>query len=261
MFAEKQILLFKTITRSSFSKSFGHGIQAIIATLIVLILPEKYWYHTAFRISFLYRLSIIRFKRSISIAHRRAEILNTLLGFLTRANKPFPIPCSLSGFDLLSDATTGTAFCTVHLPLVKVAISAALTNGFKIDAAIVASPNANELMSVWGITQKIPTIQSSSQSLFKAKKILTQNGCVLLMLDAFYGDNYSPNIMHVAGLTGSKAVFFIAELSPNGMIDIQILPFPNPFCTNEIAIAENIQYVSDTVQQVHARYRSQSFWQ
>ena len=261
MFAEKQLLLFKTITKGAFAKSLGHGIQAIIATFIVLVLPEKYWYKTVLRLSYLYRFSFTRPGKNISIAHRRSRILNTLLAFLTRAGKPFPIPCSITGAALLDNPATGIAFCTTHLPLAKVAISAVITRGFKSDTAIVASLNENESMSVWGITQKIPAIKSDSQSLLKAKKILNQKGCVLLMLDEFYGAGYSPNIMHLAGITGAKAIFFLAELNPSGIIDIQILQFPNPFCENETAIAKNIQFVSDAVDQVLARYSSRSFWQ
>jgi len=232
-----------------------------MAACIVLVLPVEYWYKTALRLTFLHRFICIRRHRNISTAFTRAGKLNSLLAYLTRANKPFPIPCTITGLEVLENKNRGTAFCTVHLPLAKVAISAVISNGYHIDAAIVASPTADRLMSVWGITQKIPTIESNKHSLLKAKTILHQNGSVLLMLDALYGEKYSPNIMHLAGKTSAQAIFFLAELNPSGIIDIQILQFPNPYCENETAVAENIQFVSDAVEKVLARYRNRSFWQ
>ena len=261
MFLENKIHIFKTVTKSTFTKGIWHGIQAVIASSIVIFLNEKYWYKTAYWTTYLYYpLSLFKkHKKNNGIAFTRASILNTLLSFLTRANKPFPIPYTISGLELLENNDAGIVFCTTHLPLVKVAISATLTSGFKIDKAIVATPNTQELMPVWGITQKIPTIKSDKLSLLRAKNILSQKGCVLLMLDGYYGGKYSPNIMRLAGKLGSKAIFFLPELKPNGNIDIQIMQLPHPYCENEIAVTNNIQFVSDKVDQLLERYKSQSF--
>jgi hypothetical protein len=212
---------------------------------------EKKWYKIAFGITYIsrFKISQLLFKKK-SIGELRAYDLNNLLALLTRTGRPFPIPYELTLDEV--EHSSGLILCTVHIPLVKVAIRAFMEQPLGIDAAIVGMPTKDNRMAVWGLTERIPVLVKDSFVLLKIKNILSKNGTILLMTDS--GGIYSPNIFHLCGKLGSKIVFFFAELKPNGTICTSFILPPFPNCETEIAITKNIEFLKQKSGEIMNRY-------
>ncbi len=230
-------------------------ISKLIAVCIFTLFPKRQWYKMVFGVSyisrFIIKLTTIN-KNSLGLV--RANNINRLLALLTRSGKSFPIPYRITG-ETQIEHSSGLILCTVHLPLVKVAIMAFMKS-HHVDAVIVGSPTIDNKMGVWGVTERIPVLLSDSSVLLKTKSILAKNGTVVLMVDKDLMGEFSPNIMRLCGKLGAKVMFFFAELKPDGTIDTPFIQAPHPYCESETAIFDNLELMRQTTQEILMRYNS-----
>jgi hypothetical protein len=203
-----------------------------------------------------FKLVEIYFKKK-SLAFMRARDINSLLGFLTRCSRPFPVPYQLIGLDQLSHES-GMVLCTVHLPLIKVTLRGIMDSNIKIDWAIVAVPSKDMKMAVWGITEKIPVLLRSPSVLLKAKTRLLQNESIVLMIDNPSTGVYSKNILLLCNKVHAKLVFFFAEYTPGGLIEARIFEAPHPYCDSMEAIDENLKFLRQKSEEILERYKGHS---
>lgn len=54
------------------------------------------------------------------------------------------------------------------------------------------------------------------------------------------GPSYSLNMLRLARITGARTLFFFTELQPDGQIDVTFSKPPDPFCSTEETIQENL---------------------
>jgi hypothetical protein len=71
---------------------------------------------------------------------------------------------------------------------------------------------------------------------------LLNKGTIVLMADNVASNTISPNIFHLCSKVKSKMVFYFAELKTNGIVETFLVNAPNPYCENEVAIMENIDF-------------------
>lgn len=230
--------------------------KLLLSVFIFTFFPARHWYKVVFKVSFITRF-VTRLKsiNGYSLGLVRASNVNGLLALLTRANIPFPIPYRITGETEIKHAS-GLILCTVHLPLVKVAIMAYMKS-HTVDAVIVGNPTIDNKMAVWGVTDRIPILLSGSSVLLKAKSILSKNGTIVLMVDK--GPNnreYSPNIMKLCGKVGAKVIFFFAELQPDGTIETSFMQAPHPYCKSETDINSNLEIMKKTTNEILMRYNA-----
>ena len=226
------------------------------AILITALLPRKWWYWAAYYCAYAISFFLRKGMYNISQRYTRAERLNTLLALITRCRKAYYIPISIKGFEHCSHPDSGLLLCTVHIPLLKVAIGKMLDNDVHIDAAIAAIPGPNNTMSFWGTTKQVAAILSDSKVLLKVKSILQNNGTVTLMVDRYYGKPISPNIFHLAAKTGTKLAYVLIELLPNGQLVAKVIPPPHTICTDEASVNENIAALKHEMDSLVGRYKS-----
>lgn len=235
--------------------TINHQTFKLIAFCISKLFPEKYWYKIVFFISYFSRFNtrqLVVKKKSLAIV--RGYNINKLLALLTRKKRPFPIPYKIVQSEYTNNES-GLILCTVHLPLAKVAIRAFLENNSKIDAAIVGVPTSDNHMAIWGITNKIPALVKSQFVLLKAKRILEQKGCIVLMIDSGSSNTYSPNILKLGGKIGVRTMFFFAELQPDGTIYSRFVNPPHPYCENEAAINANLDFLKNEATKIVGDYK------
>ncbi len=236
------------------------SIFKLLVHAIAFCFPVEKWYAVVLFIS-----KISRFKLTHIVIKKyplgliKAFDVNTLLSLLTRKGRYFPIPYRIRGLDLL-DHNNGLVLCTVHIPLIKVAICGLIENEFKVDAVIVGEPIPGGKMSVWGITHKIPILLRNLHVLLKAKNLLQKNESVLLMVDQGAFGSYSPNILKLCGKLGSKLVFLFAELQVDGTVETYVTEAPFPYCKNSNEIEENLKYLKQASDEIVLRYQNQSIF-
>ena len=258
LFGRKTIpSLYTQISRGKEDKVYPNYGCVLVAFFIASCFSKKRWYQLALLSTYISRFPywvIHKHKRSMGLI--QASHLNRLLSLLTRTGKQFYIPYSNIG---LADIQPHTRliFCTVHLPLVHVAIRALLEHGIHLDGAIVGVPIKDNLMTVWGLSQKINALTRNNHVLVRAKTLLANNGNIVLMIDMASGNSYSPNIMHFGGMLGAKIVFFFSELTPDGTILNTFYMAPNPYCRNELQIQENISFLKNKHNEILTHYRLQ----
>ena len=99
--------------------------------------PTKRWYEIVYIISNYTKIFFInQTNKNHAKERRRADQINKLLSLLTRSQREFPIPYSFEYLEL-PKSTKGIILCSVHLPLLKVAVKSCLEKGIPIDYALV----------------------------------------------------------------------------------------------------------------------------
>jgi hypothetical protein len=248
---------YRAILRDTEYPNFGRRMAQCLVLVLAFIVPKKYWYHAAWRLSgVLASLSGRRLNKKYSRAFIRAKTLNTILALLTRTGEQFPVDYSLSGSPLLTNNHCGTVIATVHLPLIKVGIAGLLYRGICVDAAIAGSKTIDDKMALWGHREKLPVLYRSAFVLLKAKRLLQQNKKIVLMIDRGLNGGYSDNMLRICGLTKSRLVYALAYLKTNGHVHCRMVEPPHPFCENEHAIKENLRFLNIEVNKIVAKYKS-----
>lgn len=239
----------------------GHSVS-YCGVLIIALLPRQRWYSALWRISRVQAVlmwPILHFT-SYRIDPRRpvpvAWILNYWISRLVSAKGAFPIPIRVKGSELISNLfrnPTGVALCSAHLPLLDACLQALIEIGCP-PAAVVAAPGSliGSWFPVWG-RPVLPGIPSGQAVLLKVRTVLRNRGLVAGLVDPYSGNAYSPNLFRVAQLTGSKIIFVVPELRPNGDIDIEFFLPPDPSCQTEQSIRLNLQVLQSRVDRVLRR--------
>jgi len=178
-------------------------------------------------------------KPTQSIGFNIAYRVNIYLSLLTRFGHPFPINTKKVIWKDSIEKDSGVIYITVHLPLIKVAIAKLIEDGQQIDAGLSASQTPDGRMSFWGITQKVPIIQTGSMSLLKIKSILKNRGSIVMMADTGLSSIIYPNIFHLAAKTNARIMFLMAYLNENGVVEITLSEPPHCQFTTEIQVEEN----------------------
>ncbi|TFF39744.1 hypothetical protein [Mucilaginibacter psychrotolerans] len=143
------------------------------------------------------------------------------MSLLTRKNIAFPIPVIAKGFELFAkERPCGIMLCSVHLPLVKVAIRYLVENGYAPKAAIAGAHHQITAVALWGSTQTIPAIATGPTVLIKMRTILLEGATMVVLVDGAYGESISPNTFLLANQLNADIVFFLAELLPGGTIEV-----------------------------------------
>jgi hypothetical protein len=213
--------------------------------MLTLVLPTKFWYRAAYRTSRL----LAPFASS---SPPEPHILNRILGFMTRTQRPFPIPWKAIGREVLFNTGNpgGVVLCSAHVPLIKVAARAIMEMGYGPTAAIASHPGADGCIGLPGLTERLPVFKTSPTVLLTTRTTLKQRGAVLLLVDTKLGEAYSPNILRLARRTGARVVFFFAKLQPDGHIEVSFKNPPDPFCTSEESIQANLQFLDGEVHRI-----------
>ncbi len=234
------------------------NIKIVTIKVVTRLFSESKWYKMAILITPLSKFFKPFRSKKKSIGFLKAQDLNSFLALMTREQKYFHIPYNISGLEYL-DADCGIILCSVHVPLVKVALRGLIENDIEISAAIVGLPPASNTMSVWGITSKIPIIVRNPFSLLKAKTLLLNKGKLVLMVDDEETNVYSPNIMKLCGKIDAKVVFFFAELNAQNVIDTYFIEAPFSRCRDEEEIKENLIFLRKKHDEILERYAKASF--
>lgn len=249
----RKIFIKTDPAETSATKSFK-----VICSFIVLFYQPGSWYKASFKV---YRLT--RFLRWFSrdkLVHGKREdfqikrvfILNHLLSLLTRTGVPFYIPYE---FDrTLPKGNNGKLLCSTHLPLIKVCMKAMIENNLPINAVVARYPKSDITISVWGMKDGIAALKSDGNVLLKVKTLLTKKSNIGLMIDDLETNQYSPNSLKVAGLTGSNVLFCFAKLNENGTISTWLENAPYPECRTDDEIEENILQLKRKTDQIYQQY-------
>ncbi len=196
--------------------------KKVLAFYITTFHKPENWYFVAFRFTGIisrYKTSPYLNEKSLGIKH--ANLLNSLLSLLTRTRQPFPILIKAEGTGLLmEDRGTGLILCSLHIPLIKVALRHLIENGIIPDVAIAADPEKKGTIAAWGITETIPCIATGPFVLNRAKSVLQKNGFLVALLDSVLGREISPNILTLGNKLKAQVLFILAELTPGGYINV-----------------------------------------
>ncbi len=246
-------LYFKDFTKGRNERNF----LELVVFVLYLLTSLKNLYSRAWKLAFLIENLKMRkrFLRKIifkipssesvlkptqSIGFNIAYRVNIYLSLLTRLGYAFPINTHKNIWkgNIYNDC--GVIYISVHLPLIKVAIAKLIEDGKDIDAGLSASYSVDGKMSFWGITKRIPIIQTGPMSLLRIKSILKNKGSIVMMADTGLYSIIYPNIFHLAAKTNARVMFILAYLNENGVIEINLTEPPHIQFNTEEQIEENI---------------------
>ncbi len=204
-------------------KKLFYAFKKLSVHVITCLLAPSEWYWITYKLTrFTAYASIHKsFMYTNTYELTRAYKLNEMLALFTRKDRYFPIPIKAKGLDVFNKPRpNGLILCSVHIPLSKVALRHLIEAGLQPSVAIAANPGVVDSIAVWGIREKIPAIRTGSFVLNRAKTILKQQGTVVALVDKELGSEFSPNLFKLAHRVQADIVFFMAELLPNGYVEV-----------------------------------------
>lgn len=232
-------------------------LSTIVAKLIMLLLPADKWYKAAFIMSkyYAYVTGPPDERSKNSFRKTQSVKLDTLLFTMASGAKPpliFPIPVRGKGEALLMKSRpNGLLICSVHIPLVIIAMRYLVELGLIPDAILVKSlPKYNDdgYIHIFGTSARIPTILIDSTVLIKVRGILRRGGIVVVLVDEnLSAGNYSPNVFRLAEKLNSDMVYSLVKLQPNGSIEATMFEFPDAASAEEDGVALKINALSEQV--------------
>ena len=191
--------------------------------------------------------------KGFNIANR----VNIYLSLLTRLGHAFPIKTKKVIWKENIEKDCGVIFISVHLPLIKVAIAKLIEDGHEINAALSASLTQDGKMAFWGITKKVPIIQSGAMSLVKVKSILTNKGSIVMMADAGPLSMIYPNIFHLAAKINARILFLFAYLNEKGVIEITLTEPSHSQISDDKQLEKNITDLREAREEILIKYANQ----
>ena len=216
----------------------------LVASLLALVLPTRLWYPAVLRLSKIQAGVVRFFFRGRRDRTLEARILDRWLSLLSRTRCSFPIPWWTADYQALAETAAhedGVIYCTANAPLVSIALRALADLGYeKPSIAVTCQPGAEMASLLAGSPDKLPILEPSIDNLYESHATLLQGGSVLLMADPTQALPYSPGLMRLGQLTGSRVVFVFAELEPDGHIEVEFQTPPDPFCASESSIEANL---------------------
>lgn len=227
----------------------------------VALLPRDSWYAVLWRISRVQAVliwPILRFtpyrrdhRRSLPVAW----MLNHWISQLVSVKGSFPIPIRIKGRELICPLfcdKAGTVLCSAHMPLLDACLQSLIELAYPL--SVIAAPGAlvESKFPVWG-KPALPGLPSGPDVLLKVRTVLRNGRAVAALVDDIDSGAYSPNLFRVARLIRAKVLLFVAELHPNGDIEVEFFLPPDPSCLTEQSIFLNLRALESRVDRVFRR--------
>lgn len=217
---------------------------------IAFVVPERLWYPTVFLIS---RLQALLLGAVIGLTpYRRDARRRMILGWLMHAwlrelvvfGRPFPIPLRTKGKEAVLEAAAnpnGMVICSVHLPLVNLILRGLVDMG-RAPTAVVSGMTVlrNGESPLWGMREGLPVINTDGYVLNKVRHVLQRGGSVFALVDTSQYRSLNPNMLRLVRAVRGQVVFAITELQENGDIQVEFFAPPDPFCSSEMTIEDNL---------------------
>jgi hypothetical protein len=234
-------------------------LKQILAFFIVSFYEPEKWYPVAYKSTRFVAMLETQFipSRRPLFGLNHATLLNTILSLMTRKKIPFPIPVRARGLEIFEkERPNGVILCSLHIPLCKVALRRLIENGFHPDLAITHHRNKNTSIAVWGITDVIPAIKAGPVVFFKARTILNQGKCLLALADPVFGADISPNLFFLAHRLKSQIIYFLAELMPEGDIEVSFFESAIKDAAAEKAVGAQVSELRGYSDHIINRYQN-----
>lgn len=206
----------------------------VTAYLMVHLLPARWWYPTALLFAKMQTIALCPFALSGIYPYRQdidlwknrkrvvmATLLDTWMKRISAFRRPFSIPARTSMEESIREMSRdgkGLILCTVHCFLDDAALRPLAELGLRELTIVTLGREYAEGCPVWGMDRKIPTIYADNSVLLKARSILQRGGSIIILLDRVIGGSLEANMLRLACSIGSRAIFGIPELQPNGEI-------------------------------------------
>lgn len=235
------------------AKAIHAAVGRTVPTFLAALVPPRFWYPAMLHLSgALAPIHKLCSKDPYSTAIHKAHLLQRFIALCTCTQRPFPIAWRASGAELLSNGngSKGIVLCSAHIPLVRMAVTAAVALEAPLSAAVMVNPPKGGQMPVLGTNVHLPTLTAGPAVLLKARSILSSGGSVMLLVDHYTGGAYSPNAFQLAGRVGARMVFFFVELEANGTIAVRFVNPPDPSCATDEGIAANLAALHTEIQNI-----------
>ena len=245
------------ISAKAFMREHSFKLFNQAAGVISHVLPAQWRYWGLLNLC---RLQALVLRPLISLSPYRSDVrrhivvawvMNSWLQPLTRSRRVFPIPIRSHGNEVVLRASknrNGMLICSVHLPLVNSILRPLVDMDCPPTAVVSGDAIGNGKSPVWGLNQGIPVIAPDKNALLRAKTILRKGGSVAALIDPGLGDAYNQNIFRLIGHIGAEVVFATAELQGSGDIVVEYFAPPDPLCSNDVSIVENLQVLKAKIE-------------
>lgn len=210
-------------------------------------LPSTLWFRAALTLCSL-QIHTTRLLGRRDSRLQDALLLDYWLIQLTQSG-PFAIPYTAHGAEHLGhtpDDKCGIVYAGVHLPCYSVAIRSLVDLDAMPDLAIAASVSIDEdgCYPLVGLKEKLPASPPGAGALLRTKRILSENGSVVSMLDSHIGMALTTHLLQLAGRFGARVVLFWTERDPSGAIHVTFAAPPFEVCDTEFKVQANLQAIS-----------------
>ncbi len=162
---------------------------------------------------------------------------------------PYPIPWTLTGADVIeaADPDIGTIYCWIHEPLAEFPLRPYLERGYPPNGIIVADPGriVDGQILVAGLGKRFTAIPADRYALGWARRSLQKGVSVVCLADAQIGGKLYPFVLQLAERVGARVVFQWAKRRPNGVIDVTFVNAPQPYCQDDAAVHENLEFLRE----------------
>jgi len=182
-----------------------------------------------------------------------AWVMNSWLQPLTRSHLVFPIPIRSRGNEVVLRASknrNGMLICSAHLPLINSILRPLVDMDCTPTAVVSGAAQENEQSPVWGLDRGIPVIEPDKNVLLRAKTILRRGGSVAALIDPGLGEAFNQNIFRLIRHIGAEVVFATAELQGNGDILVEYFAPPDPRCSNDVSVSQNLEALRARIESI-----------
>ena len=231
-----------------------------VARLIAFALPPRLWYRALFRVCGLQQrllrplLALPPYRNDPRRRVVQNWLMDSSIEHLISLARPFPIPIGHKGLEVILEARenpSGLVLCSVHLPLVRLALSVLVDQGVPPTAVVVHEDvKAVGALPVWGTAESLPALAADRDVLLKVRTVLRRGGFVAALIDSAI--DYPPisNMFRLIRSVGARVAFVVSEIQPDGTVMIEFLSPPDPFCTSDESVVSNIVYLQESIDRV-----------
>lgn len=209
------------------------------ARVVAALLPAALWYRVAIAMS-RWQGRMIRLLRRDGVP---AEILvrESWLKELSRYGA-FPIPWRLHGREVLDQYSIPgpVVYLGMHIAMADIAVRVLTELKYPDWRPIIGVGNS---YCIVGLNRTIPAITASPYVLVQMRRAILEGYSIACHVDPDHLSGvFSAKPMHVAGRLGVPVVLMWSEIARDGVIDVMFRLAPHPFCENEQAIEQNLQF-------------------
>jgi hypothetical protein len=232
--------------------------------LITRLLPRRMWFPAIWRICRLQAfLAGPIIARSIlrNDPRRKVIVAWTLEAWLRRLKRLQPEyvpPIEARGLEtvpLASGNQNGLVFCSVHLPLVDATLAPISRIGCAPAAVVAANMSPGERYPIWGYEEGLPAINSDGLALVKMRSILRRGGSVAVLVDTDWCTTFSANTFRLVRSLGTRLIFMLPEIQPNGQIVVEYSQPPDPLCSSDESIRLNMRALQVGIDRILSGHR------